>query len=301
MEASLHFYRDILGYDVLDRGRLGHGLPTMPGVGSQGRGFALLRHNEKIVGERGVIRLLDAPRGALANRPRPASRIVDPGWATIEGHPHDWQLAYHTMVKEGIRTLSGPLYYWGIGQQEPPKQYSITFSAFGPAGEQMFISSHPSVEPNYAGLFGPLFRHTLMCLDRWPVLDFYEAAFGLKSNTDRYVGEETLNYRAVNLMDGAPPGTYKRTLGYSSLPNEIWEFRQWDPALSPVWPTDLDRTGLAMITILVDSLGVALARCRAAGIAILGQGALPAPGVAVQDGFYIRGAVGELIEVVGRG
>jgi catechol 2,3-dioxygenase-like lactoylglutathione lyase family enzyme len=301
MEASLHFYRDIVGYDLIDRGRLEGVLPTVAGIGEAGRDYALLRHNQKVVREEGVIRLLQAPKGARENRPRPHARIFDPGWATIEGHPADWQGAYHRMLQNGVRTNSGPLYYWGINQDEPPRQYSITFSAFGPAGEQMFISSHPNVPQNYTGLYGPLFRHTLMCLDRWPPLDFYETVFGLKSTADRYVGYETLNYRAVDLMIGAPMDTYKRTVGYASLPNEIWEFRQWDPEERPMWPTALDRTGLALITIIVDNLAAVRGRARAGGIPVLGEGGLPSPEGKTRDAFYIRGAVGELIEVIGRG
>jgi hypothetical protein len=138
-----------------------------------------------------------------------------------------------------------------------------------------------------------------MCLDRWPVLDFYDKAFGLKSISDRYVGPETSNYRTVPFMINASADTYKRTCGVS-LPNEIWEFRQWDPAISPTWPTDLDRTGLAMITIIVNNLSEVYARIRQTDINILGEGALPTPDAKNRDGFYVRGAVGELIEVIGR-
>jgi catechol 2,3-dioxygenase-like lactoylglutathione lyase family enzyme len=301
MDASIHFYRDIVGYDLLERGVLDSHVPTVAGAGGAGRAYALLRHNQKEVSEEGVIRLLQAPNGAKANRPRPQSRIVDPGWATIEGHPQDWQAAYHHMLSNNIRTVSGPCYYWGPAQGDAlPAHYSVTFSAFGPAGEQMFISAHPNVPQNYTGIIGPLFRHTLMCLDRYPILDFYGKLLGITVGGDDYVGEETLNYKAVNLLAGAPPGSYFRVSRFSALRDEIWEWRQWDPEVAPAWPTALDRTGLAMITLLVDDLAVARGRAKDAGFPILGEGAFPSPGRKTQDGFNLRGGVGELVEVIGR-
>jgi len=48
----------------------------------------------------------------------------------------------------------------------------------------------------------------------------------------------------------------------------------------------------------VNDLAKCRAMCKAAGIQPVGEGALPLPGVAAREGFYLRGAVGELIEVV---
>ena len=55
-----------------------------------------------------------------------------------------------------------------------------------------------------------------------------------------------------------------------------------------------------MMTIIVDRLSEIRARAAANGIPILGEGAMPTPNAKSQDGIYIRGAVGELIEVIGR-
>ena len=79
---------------------------------------------------------------------------------------------------------------------------------------------------------------------------------------------------------------------------ELEEHRQ---PQGTVYPTSLDRTGLAMMTLSVSDLTRARALCREAGITPVGRGALPLPGRPRPDGFTLRGAVGELIEVVGRG
>jgi hypothetical protein len=62
--------------------------------------------------------------------------------------------------------------------------------------------------------------------------------------------------------------------------------------------TTLYRTGLAMLTMRVNELAKCRAICEAAGMVPVGEGALPLPGVANREGLYLRGAVGELIEVV---
>jgi catechol 2,3-dioxygenase-like lactoylglutathione lyase family enzyme len=303
MEASLHFYRDVMGQELIDRGTLSGAIPTMPGAGPAGRAYALLRHREFKTREHGVIRLLEAPPGARANRPRPQARIVDPGLAVIECHPLDHIEAFQNLARNGIRTITAPLYYF-YGPAEKPKSFSITFSAFGPAGEQMFVSAHPNQEVvwpvTYKGMYGPFVSCTTMCWDRWPPLDFYDAAFGLKFGGDAYVGQETENFRSVNLLVGAPPDTYFQFGSFSDLTMELWEYRQWQPTPNPPWPTSLDRTGLAMMTILVDELAAVKQRVTSAKIPILGEGALPTPEAKTRDGFYIRGAVGELIEVIGR-
>jgi len=69
-------------------------------------------------------------------------------------------------------------------------------------------------------------------------------------------------------------------------------------ASGTLYPAALDRTGLAMLTMRVNDLAKCRAMCKAAGIAPVGEGALPLPGAASREGFCLRGAVGELIEVV---
>jgi len=303
LEASIHFYRDVMGHELIDRGTLAGPAPTMPGAGPAGREYALLRHHEFVTHDRGVIRLLTAPAGAKANRPRPEARIVDPGLAIIECHPNDWQASFRQLSRYGVHTITAPLYYY-YGPGENPKSFSITYSAFGPAGEQMFISSHPDqsvVWPTtYAGLHGPFVSCTTMCWDRWPPTDFYQALFGLAMTGDGYVGQETENFKSVNLLTGAPPDAYFQFGEMEDLTMELWEYRQWQPTATPPWPTNLDCTGLAMVTILVDNLKRVRERAATAGIAVLGEGGLPTPEARSRDAFYVRGAVGELIEVIGR-
>lgn len=67
----------------------------------------------------------------------------------------------------------------------------------------------------------------------------------------------------------------------------------------PPFPTSLNRTGLAMTTPVVDDLAVVRENARRHALPILGDGALPTP-EGERQGFYSRGAVGELLEIVQR-
>lgn len=300
MAASLLFYRHVMGYDLIEAGQLAEGLPAIDGAALASRRYALLRHDEDVVSERGVIRLIEAPFGALANRPRPGSAIMDPGLAVIECHPQDWTTAYRTLIRHGVEVVSPPQHYYG-GAGDNPKTWNMSWSCLGPAGEQIFVSSHPDRPKRYSGLFGPLGASTLMCRDRWPLWDFYEALLGIKAWADIYLGEETLNFMNVNTMVNAPRGTYIQfgMMG-DDLTMEWWEFRQWRPTATPPWPTSLDRTGLAMTTIIVDELDTVRARAARAGLAIAEGRALPVPGTSGQPALHARGAVGELVEIIGR-
>src|SRR2546421_120052 len=84
LDASIAYYRDLMGYAVLRRGKLEGRLPKVPGAGHAGRGYALIRTAPERVADNGFIRLLEAPRGAMANRPRPECTILDPGFAVYE-------------------------------------------------------------------------------------------------------------------------------------------------------------------------------------------------------------------------
>jgi catechol 2,3-dioxygenase-like lactoylglutathione lyase family enzyme len=310
MAASIHFYRDVMGFELVEQGKLEGRLPTVAGVGGTGRKYALLRAFENIPSETGVIRLLEAPAGAAANRPRPDAQEWNPGFFAFDCWARDVEESHRRLTAAGIKTISEPLYYFhddvkllsGDSGKTLGNIELKSYSAFGPAGEQMFISGGISKDKKpwpawqYPGLHGPFITDVIVCLDRWPVWEFYEKAFGLKVTKDAYSAQDN-----INKLSGLPEGTYYRFGGVGDGANIEWtEFRQWNPAEITVYPTDLDRTGAAMITMLVDDLPRVRKMVADAGIKVLGEGALPTPGAKYQDGLYVRGAVGELIEVIAR-
>ncbi len=299
LEASAKFYHDVLGHDVVDRGKLEGKAPAS--AGGAGRGYALMHHKE--AAGFGVIRLLQAPDGAKANRPQPDAAVIDAGLVAIECHVRDADEAFKMVTAAGGKAVSAPQYYY-FGASQLPTDSSTSFSAFGPAGEQIVFNCanapdtlNQRLTPDYPGVFGPFFQYNVMTRDRWPTLRLMGKVFGLKTSRDRLAEQPN-----IATMIGAPDKTALRFIDVGDHSGmQLWEYRMRAPAATPPWPTGLDKTGLAMVTIMVDKIAPVKAKLKEAGIAGLAEGSLPTAQGKGHEGLYIRGAEGELIEVIGRG
>ncbi len=140
-------------------------------------------------------------------------------------------------------------------------------------------------------LHGGFISASVTSLDQRPVKAFYEGAFGLK-----IWAQMECYQKNCNELIGAPDDSYFLWSFIGSGVNmEIWEFKADS---GTVYPCSLDKTGLAMLTIEVNDLDKCRAMCQEAGIEPVGIGALPNLENGGVDGFTLRGAVGELIEVV---
>ena len=310
LDGSIRFYCDLMGYDLAKTGALQGRMPTVAGVGEPGRRYALLHAQGASNMAPGALRLLEVAEGAPPNRPRPTSNLLNPGLGTFQLMTRDDAESYKKLSEGGAKTITPPQFYYHYNMRPRPgvtgraaRDIEVrSYSVYGPSGEQMFITYGVSVDHKpWPASLAPQTLHSafggcsIMCLDRWPVWDFYDQAFGIKPTRDTDASLE-----AVNSLTGMPEGTYFRfgILG-EGLGIEYWEFRQPRPP-GIVYPTALDRTGLAMFTLLVDDLEHVRANIKAAGIVPVGAGALPTLTAEYQDGLYLRGAVGELIEVIGR-
>ena len=120
---------------------------------------------------------------------------------------------------------------------------------------------------------------------------FFENAFGLKRTSQM----ECYQKNASELI-GSPDGSYFLwgNVG-QGVSIEVWEVKAES---GTVYPCSLDKTGLAMLTIRVNDLSKCREMCADAGIEPVGIGALPNAEHDQPEGFTIRGAVGELFEVV---
>jgi catechol 2,3-dioxygenase-like lactoylglutathione lyase family enzyme len=299
LEAGTKFYRDVLGHDVVDHGKLEGKVPAL--AGASGRAYALLHHKE--AAGLGVIRLLQAPDGAKANRPQPDASIIDAGLVAIECHVRDPDEAFKLVGAAGGKAVSAPQYYY-FGASQLPTDSSTSFSAFGPAGEQIVFNCanvpdalNQRLTPDYPGVVGPFFQYNVMTRDRWPTLRLMGKAFGLKTSRDRLAEQPN-----IATMIGAPDKTALRFIDVGDHSGmQLWEYRMRAPTATPPWPTGLDKTGLAMVTIMVDKIAAVKTKLKESGIAVLAEGSLPTPEGKGHEGLYIRGAEGELIEVIGRG
>jgi hypothetical protein len=290
VDVSIRFYRDVMGFTLIDEGRLAAPVSTAPGAGKAGRRYA---HLAVPNGNRGAtVRILEAPSGAKPIRPRGQAQTWDPGLMCMEGGTADPAESYHVLRSAGTPVISSPRYYpfRGAGRSLDPMSYS----AFGPGGEQMFITANISNErPEWKepGLHTAPSNAAIVSLDQRPVDEFYFKALGLRRTTLM-----ACQQRNCNELIGAPPDAnfLWGNLG-AGVSIEVWEFRV---AQGTVYPTSLDATGLAMFTVRVDNLDECLKMWRDAGIKPVGEGAFPLPGNRRPRGYTLRGAVGELVEVI---
>ena len=292
VDASISFYRDVIGMSLADEGELPAGVTTAPGIGKARRRYAVLHMPGS---ERSAqVRVLEAPTAALANRPRPDSGPMDPGLLVMEGLTRDPAESYHRLASANTPVITPPRYYYFRNTTWRRDVDVMSYAAFGPGGEQMFITADirgDREEWTLPGIHSGFANAAITSLDQRPVDAFYEMALGLKRTSQMECFQ-----RNANQLIGAPDDGYFLwgNIG-KNVSIEVWEFKA---SRGTLYPTSLDRTGLAMLTMRVNDLGKCREMCEAAGIAPVGEGALPLPGNPEPDGFTLRGAVGELIEVI---
>jgi catechol 2,3-dioxygenase-like lactoylglutathione lyase family enzyme len=305
IDASIHYYCELMGYDLIGRDHLEGPLPALEGVGKPGRAYAFIRTMAPGI-ESGMLRLLEAPPGAKPARPRPETTIMSPGFAIIECLSRNVDESYARMVANGVETITRPNYYQ-FGEMPALNGARIehglefrSYSAYGPAGEQMFISTcvtrDSQVPPRWPhkGLHNGFVAGVVISHDRWPVWRFYDQALGIKPTRDTYSEE------CAPLIGATAGSNFQFGMMGEPTMMEWWEYRYQPPTPQPPYPTALNRTGLAMTTMVVSDLAEVRRRVRGAGIEILAEGALPTPEKPSQDGIYLRGGVGELVEVIQR-
>ena len=292
VDASIRFYRDVIGMNLAEEGVLPPDLTTAPGIGKAKRRFAILQMTGS--DRSAQVRVLDAPSGALPNRPRPDSGPMDPGLLVMEGTTRDPAESYHRLASANTPMISPPRYYYFRNTTWRRDVDVMSYAPFGPGGEQMFITANvrgDRAEWALPGVHSGFHNAAITSLDQRPVDAFFDKALGLKR-----ISQMECFQRNTNQLIGAPDDSYFLwgNVGYG-VSIEVWEFKA---ASGTVCPTSLDRTGLAMLTMRVNDLEKCRSMCEAAGIEPVGTGALPIYGNAQPNGFTLRGAVGELIEVI---
>ncbi len=292
VDASVAFYRDVIGMTVLSDSPLPADISSAPGMGQAERCHVLLTMPENQ--RSAAVRILEAPPGAKEIRPRPESGPNDPGLLVMEGSTRDPAESYHLLASAGTPMISPPRYYYFRNTMWGRDVDVMSYAPFGPGGEQMFITANIRGDrppPRSPFVHSGFSNAAITSLDQRPVNEFFEKALGLKRTSQMECYQKN-----TDQLIGAPEGSYflwgNVGIGVSI---EVWEVKA---ASGTVYPCSLDRTGLAMLTIRVNDLGKCRAMCAEAGIEPVGMGALPNPESKRPDGFTIRGAVGELFEIV---
>ncbi|MFL2770860.1 MAG: VOC family protein [Rhodospirillaceae bacterium] len=292
VDSSIKFYRDIIGMTVLTDALLPNKTTTAPGIGRAGRRHVLLTMPESPFAQ--AVRILEAPPGADAIRPRPGSGPNDPGLMVMEGGTRDPAESYHALASAGTSMISPPRYYYFRNTMWGTDVDVMSYAPFGPGGEQMFITASIRSDQQLVkstGIHNGFGSASVTSLDQRPVNKFFEQALGLKRTSQMECYQDN-----VNELIGAPKGSYFLwgNVG-SGVAIEVWEVKA---EKGTVYPCSLDKTGLAMLTLRVNDLNKCRAMCADVGIKPVGNGALPNPYNEHPDGFILRGAVGELYEIV---
>ena len=292
VDASIHFYRDVIGMKVFSDIILPERFSSAPGIGDVKRRHVLLTMPDSPYGQ--AVRILEAPSLAKPIRPRPASGPNDPGLLVMEGGSRDIAESYHVLASANTSMISPPRYYYFRNTMWRTDIDVMSYAPFGPGGEQLFITASIRSDQKLVrskGIHNGFGSASITCLDQRPVNSFFEKAFGLKRTSQMECYQDN-----VNEMIGAPKGSYFLwgSVG-SGVAIEVWEFKAEE---GEVYPCRLDKTGLAMLTFQVNDLNKCRNMCLDAGIKLVGEGALPNPKNERPNGFVIQGAVGELYEVV---
>ena len=294
VDASIAFYRDVIGMTVQSDVILKNTAAIVQGVGLTGRRHVLLSMPNSGWINSQVVRILEAPPGAEPIRPRPESGTNDPGLYVLEGGTRDPAESYHALASANTPMISPPRYYYFRNTMWGTDVDSMSYSPFGPGGEQMFITASIRSDQKLVrsiGVHNGFGSASITTLDQRPVNSFFEKAFGIKRTSQMECYQEN-----VNELIGAPAGTYflwgnlGRDVGI-----EIWEMKAKS---GTIYPCSLDKTGFAMLTLRVNDLEKCRAMCAKASIEPISEGALPNLFDDKPDGFILRGAVGELFEVV---
>ena len=294
VDSSIVFYRDVIGMTVQSDVILKNNAAMVQGVDLPGRRHVLLSMPESGWIDSQVVRILEAPPGAKPIRPRPESGPNDPGLLVMEGGTRDPAESYHALASANTPMISPPRYYYFRNTMWGTDVDSMSYSPFGPGGEQMFITASIRSDQKLVrsiGVHNGFGSASITALDQRPVNAFFEKAFGVKRTSQMECYQEN-----VNELIGAPAGTYFLwgNLG-SDVGIEIWEMKAKSGI---VYPCSLDKTGLAMLTLRVNDLDKCRAMCAKASIEPVSEGALPNLFDSKPTGFILRGAVGELFEVV---
>jgi len=292
VDKSISFYRDVIGMKLELDQPLKSNLTTTPGIGEPGRRHAILSMPDSL--NSASVRILEAPDNAEEIRPRPNSGPNDPGLLVMEGGTRDPAMSYHKLASAKTPMISPPRYYFFRNTMWKRDVDVMSYAPFGPGGEQMFITANirgDRPEPNYEGLHSGFANAAITSLDQRPVNEFFEKALGLKRTSQMECFQKN-----TNELIGAPDDSYFLwgNVG-SGVSIEVWEVKA---SSGIIYPCSLDKTGLAMLTIKVNDIDKCESMCQKAGIKPVGIGALPNQKGNLKKGFTLRGAVGELFEIV---
>jgi catechol 2,3-dioxygenase-like lactoylglutathione lyase family enzyme len=295
--ASLQFYGQALGYDLLAEGQLTARQRALFGE-HLGR-YALLGHAEGA-----VVRLLETA-DATAPPHRLGARPWDLGLGVLEAGTPDVLRAYERVLRHRFGAISEPAEFDAEGP-EPLGLVVMRSAAFmGPAGEQIFVTQIVRrtggvsllKESAVPGINAPA-NVVVSLRDRAPIEQFWRPVLGIGPVNDLPMVQPL----AAKIMGGPPQMGFDMLLmgyGQERIGLEQHIYGPHNQGFDyQTFPCSFANTGLASACWPCPDLAGAKQTIAAAGMAVVSDSVgLPLRHAAEPEALVLVGPVGELIEL----
>ncbi len=296
-EQSMRFYREALGYQLLDEGWLS--LAQKKAFGNHLGHYAILGYEEG-----SVVRLLELEdKRALPNRF--LARPWDNGLAVFEAGTPDIERAYWKVLRTRFGATTVPVEFEAEGPEPLGKVAMKSTGFIGPVGEQVFVTQilHRKggqsllQESSVKGINTPL-NVVISMKNREPIEQFWEKILGIHPVNDLPLRQP----EAAMIMGGPADMGFDMLLmghGTERIGLEQHVYGTYHPDYSyEIFPCTFEKTGLASAAWRCPDLGEAEKRFQENGYQIISRVALPLRSKRETPAVVVVGPLGEIIELV---
>jgi len=295
IDRSLALYREVLGFQLLDKGQLNTEQKEI--FGEDLSNYLLLGH------DRGsIIRLLDN-NNPKAIPLRQGASPWDPGLAVLEAGTNDVDKIYFDLIRNRFGVISQPKEFSVEGPE--PLGYLVmrAVGVMGPSGEQLFLTQ---IKERAGGT--PLWEqrqdinvlppaNVVLSLEDHATQVFYKEVFDLEPSVHLLLAQVD----AAQLMGGPDQMSFDMCLmgngNYKSgMEQHIYSPHNPDFTYQ-TYPCDFSKTGFASACWGATAKPELEEKIIDAGGQILGHTLLPLRDCAAPKGLVYQGPIGEIIEL----
>jgi len=295
LQASLRFYHDTLGYQVIEDCQLTQDQKSIYG---DHLGRCLIVGHDK----GSIIRLLETSN-ADAQPNRLGATPLDTGLCVMECGSPDVDKIYHTLVKNRYGVISRPKSFSVEGPEPLGYMVMKAIGVFGPSGEQLFITQ---ITERTGGT--PLWElrddidvypigNVVLSMNKKDEQDFYKSTFNLYPTIDLLLDQQ----EATELMGGPVGMSFRMCLMGNGMYKSGMEQHIYG-ALNPQYnfrkyPSDYSKTGLVSACWKGQNLQNIEDKILKNGGQVISNQLLPLRDDPAPKGIAYRGKAGEIIEL----
>ena len=294
-DASLRFYIDILGYQLIRSSPI---TKQQKDVYGQSLSECILIGHDK----GSIIRLL-VTQDQDATPNRIGASPLDTGLCVLEAGSPDVDKIYKRLIENRCGVISRPKLFSVEGPEPLGFMVMKAVGVFGPSGEQLFITQITEREggtPLWGlrddiDVFPP--GNIVLSLKTREQQAFYKEAFGISPSIDLLLDQP----EAVELMGGPTGMSFRMCLMGSGMYKTGMEQHVYGP-LNPnhkfkKYPSDFSKTGLASACWKGQNLEDVEATIIKCGGEVISDVLLPLRDNDTPSGVIFRGKAGEIVEL----